>query len=235
MNKNQDNKLRMLIGVSAFLRENAATIANIPEMLAAQNKLDENIRKINEKFNVTNTALFGKTEDKFSAQKETIKYILALSGALYAYSKKVGDNELSEEAAITRTYLLGLREVELFPVVENLIKKARTVSTQLNEFGINPDIINVIEDYLQKYNEALGKREISTSEKTTATKSVKELFTESNGNLALLDKFAQVLKLNYAQFYDEYRNVRKIKNIGESVIKEKLQKRDPIDPIQKAS
>lgn len=232
MKKNQDNKLRMMIGVSAFLRENSVTFAGIPEMIIAHNKLEESIQRINEKFNITNTALFGKTLDKFAAQKEIIKYILALSGALYAYAVKTGNNELVESSAISKSYLESLREVEFFPVVENLIEKTRTVSSQLSEFGITPEMIEINEQYMQQYNEALGKREISSSAKTTATKSVRALFTESNVVLAVLDKFAHILKLNNSQFYDEYRQVRKIRNIGESVVKEKSQ---PIPPVPKTS
>ena len=37
-----------------------------------------------------------------------------------------------------------------------------------------------------RHNYAVGKREISTSAKITATQSVKDLLTESNGNLAYL-------------------------------------------------
>lgn len=219
MNKKQSNRLRMLIGVSAYLAENTEIVTEIPEMSAAKNNLDGIISDINYNLNVSNTALFGKTEDKLTAHADVIKYVMALTGGLYAWAIKTGNNEIKSAANLSRSDFGKIRESEFAIVVKDLVErskeKAKDDSQELADFGVTEELITILENYLENYSSALGKREAYFGKRTGAVRSLKELFSDSINALAVLDKFAVLQSLKHKTFYHEYLVVRRIKNIGE--------------------
>lgn len=219
MNKKQSNKLRMLIGVSAYLAENPVIVNEVPEMTAAIENLDGIISDINYNYNVSNTALFGKTDDKHSARSEVVKNVMALTGGLYAWAAKTGNNEILKTSDIERSHLYKIREAEFAPAVRDLLDKAKARTQELADFGITEELITNIENYLSSYSSALGIREVSTGIRTNAVRSLRELFADSIKALDVLDKFAEVQKLKHKAFYDEYLVVRRIRNLGENLSK----------------
>ncbi|MBK8981326.1 MAG: hypothetical protein IPM38_03135 [Ignavibacteria bacterium] len=227
MQKKQSNKLRMLIGVSAYLGENQKIISEVPEMTAAKETLDGIISDINYKFNVSKTALYGRTTDKYSARSETVKHLMALAGGLYAWAAKTGDNEILRASHVSRSELKNIRESEFAPVVKNLTDIAKNKKQQLTGFGVSEELITNLENYLNRYKSSIGRREVSTGVKISAVNSLKELFSDSIQALEVLDKFAEVLKLKHKAFYDEYLNVRRIRNIGESVAGKSVRSKPP--------
>lgn len=216
MNKNQSNKLRMLIGVSAYLAENPEIVNEVPEMTVAKENLDGIVSDINYNYNVSNTALFGKTDDKHSARSEVVKNVMAFAGGLYAWAAKTGNNEIINASSVVRSDLYKIREAEFAPVIKDLLDKAKDRTQELADFGITEELISNLENYLNNYSSALGKREISAGIRSNAVRSLKELFAESIKALDVLDKFAEVQKLKHKAFYEEYLVLRRIKNLGEN-------------------
>lgn len=210
----QKNRLTMYDTVHAFLEDNLAVYTDTAEFVVNKDAFISKMEEINAKETERMNAMTGKTLGKNAAKKSVISIVLSIAGALFAFGKKTNDISLVEKSKLSKTKLEGLRDVELMIVLNSVKDLIIQNSASLVPFGVTPAKMQDFETKLTNYSEALGAKESSGATKSSASKSLKQIFKDADEILRLIDKLAEGFKESNLQFYNGYKTSRIVRDMG---------------------
>lgn len=214
MVKYQKNKNSMLATVHAYVTENSNVYSDTEEFVTCVSKLKNLLDFIKDKEDERSTVATGKTKDKNVTRKSVSTFAVTIAGALYAYGKKSENVVLTEKVNISKSFLRSLRNLDLVIVLESIEELAEENSAAIIPFGITAEKLSEYKSRVVQYSKALSAKDSSGASKTSAGKSLKQLFKESDDLLDTLDKLAVGYSENNQAFYNGYKAARVIKNLG---------------------
>lgn len=214
MLKKHENKLTMYDGVHTFLKDNEDLFAGSAEMTNLVNLLKIKRDEINSKEDERMNSTIGKTSKKQDTKDKVISMTLTMAGILFAYAKKTNDIELKEKTNLTNSKLSAMRDLELLIICEFIRDNVMLNQTALVIYDVTPAKTDEFVRRIAEYSAAVGAREVSTAVKSSASKSLDSLFNEENEILKSIDKLMEGFRESESQFYNGYKNLRRVKNLG---------------------
>lgn len=210
----QKNKNSMLATVHAFVTENSAVYSDTEEFVSGIAKLENLLVLIKNKEDERSTVATGKTKYKNVSRKSVSDFALMVAGAIYAYGKKSENVVLTEKVNISATFLTSLRNHDLVRVLESIMELAEENIAAIVPFGITAEKLSEYKARVTQYSKALSAKDSSGASKTSAAKSLRQLFKDSDNVTDTLDKLVEGFKESNAAFYNGYKAARVTKNLG---------------------
>ena len=204
----------MLATVHAYVTENSAVYSDTEEFVSGIAKLKNLLDLIKDKEDERSTVATGKTKDKNVTRKSVSDFAVMVAGAIYAYGKKSENVFLTEKVNISATFLASLRNHDLVIVLESIEKLAEDNSAAIVPFGITAEKLSEFKARVTQYSKALNAKDSSGASKSSAGKSLRMLFRESDDLLDTLDKLVEGYSESNPEFYNGYKSARVVKNLG---------------------
>lgn len=214
MLKRQLNKFAMVKNTSAFLSEYEEIISVIPELQNYHSELRAKCEEIESKDTERIVIRQGRFLNKMTERNEAINKALGISGAVFAYARKIKDIELERRSYILRSELNNMRDMELASKLKYIKELAEGNMQLLNSFGVDARKMNSYIRKIALYEKAVEDSASSFAVKKGNLKVIRELFKETDSILTAIDKLTDSFLEEYPGFVNNYRILRRIKNFG---------------------
>lgn len=214
MIKRQKNKLSMYGTVRTYAADNSSVYSDNEEFVSHVSSLNLTLDEIGLKEDVRKKATSGKTKAKTVTRAFVSKQALGVSGAIYAYAKKTGDQTLISTANIRKSKLDRLRDTELMIELLSIKAKGTELSTEIAKFGVPASKLDEYSRNIEIYSKAIGASGTGGAVKKGAFKTLKTLFEEADSIIDSMDRMVENYSDSHAEFYAGYKTARKIKDLG---------------------
>ena len=214
MLKRQLNKFAMVKNTVAFLSEYEEIISVIPELQIYHSELRSKCDEIESKDTERIVIRQGRFLNKMTERNEAINKALGISGAVFAYARKIKDIELEGRSYILRSELNNMRDTELASKLKYIKVLAEENMQPLNSFGVDAQKMNSYIRKIALYEKAVEDSGSSFAVKKGNLKVISELFKETDSILTAIDKLTDSFLEEYPGFVNNYRILRRIKNFG---------------------
>lgn len=214
MIKRQKNKLSMYGTVRTYAEDNSSVYSENEEFVSHVNLLNLTLDEIGLKEDVRKKATSGKTKAKKVTRAFVSKQALGVSGAIYAYAKKTGDQPLMAKTDIKKSKLIKLRDTELMIELNSINVKGTELSSEIAKFGIPASKLDAYVRNIEIYSKAIGASGTGGAVKKGAFKTLSTLFEEADSIIDSMDRMVENYSDSHAEFYAGYKAARKIKDLG---------------------
>lgn len=215
MTKGQENQHTMFITVMTVLDENAAIIEGMPAFVAVKTRLAAQMGQIDAKIVERENLTVGKVETKSAARIDLETTMKVPAGRLISYSARVKNLELLGQTRHLMKKLYKVRDTEISIRAMSLAGLLSGALAQLADFGVTAADVTVLQSKAAAYASAMSSKEVAFVSRKTAVAMLKDLFRSTRMLLKMeMDPLAESCKVTHAQFYSDYRNARRIKNLG---------------------
>jgi len=216
MNTRQLNKLNMYLGVRRYVAD--------PEMAEARGQI-EGFKEAWEEFfplvheirrqGVASMDLVtgGTTETKVMIREKLAGEAAKISVGLVIFAEVSGNAVLEEKAHVTKTAMLGGREVETADRADALLLLAVTHVDQLGKYAVKQERLDRFEGLCQEFSELIGRPRAIILERKTANLSLSELFQDADVQLSRMDRLCPSLEETHPAFVAGYRENRSIVHV----------------------
>ena len=214
MIKRQKNKLSMYGTVRTYAEDNSSVYSDNEEFVSHVSLLNLTLDEIGLKEDVRKKATSGKTKAKKVTRAFVSKQALGVSGAIYAFAKKTGDQTLMAKTDIKKSKLKKLRDTELMIELNSIKVKGMELSSEIAKFGIAASKLDAYLRNIEIYSKAIGASSTGGAVKKGAFKTLKTLFEEADSFIDSMDRMVENYSDSHAEFYAGYKAARKIKDLG---------------------
>jgi len=214
MIKRQKNKLSMYGTVRTYAEDNTSVYSDNEEFVSHVSLLNLTLDEIGLKEDVRKKATSGKTKAKKVTRDFVSKQALGVSGAIYAYAKKTGDQPLMAKTDIKKSKLKKLRDTELMIELLSIKAKGTELSLEIAKFGIPASKLDAYVSNMEIYSKAIGASGTGGAVKKGAFKTLSTLFEEADSIIDSMDRMVENYSDSHAEFYAGYKAARKIKDLG---------------------
>ena len=214
MIKRQKNKLSMYGTVRTYAEDNSSVYSDNEEFVSHVSLLNLTLDEIGLKEDVRKKAKSGKTKAKKVTRAFVSKQALGISGAIYNFAKKTGDQPLMAKTDIKKSKLKKLRDTELMIELLSIKVKGTELSSEIAKFGIPASKLDAYLRNIEIYSKALGASDTGSAVRKGAFKSLATLFEEADSFIDSIDRLMENYSDSHAEFYAGYKAARKIKDLG---------------------
>jgi hypothetical protein len=215
MEKRLENKLTMYEGVVSLLKDSQDKVDIVPGFKESAATLSSIVTYIKNKSIESNNVSAGKTAAKRGARKELTKELLPVCSALYIFGRKQNNTEITERTDINGSGLKKMRDTELALFGKDIAELAGTMAADLAFAGITAETLESLAAKAAAYGDSIGARESGVAKRIGSRGEVKDLFRRADEILNHeIDRYMEILKPSYNEFYMRYSSARSIKDIG---------------------
>lgn len=214
MKKHQKNKLLMIDAVVSYLSGNQSVTASVPviaERIAKLTSIQDSIRSYEE----LQTSIAKVSSAKKAEAREKAEFAgNTFAGKLYSYGIQTGNMEFTKkyEATISDFRIIG--DVTLVTKLLAIKDDIRDNLNVLGSHGITQELYDEFAATVENYISSVGNKETSYAERSAAVKSITALFDEASETLKTLDKLVEEYRTKNPNFFNGYKSVRGIKDLG---------------------
>ena len=158
----------------------------------------------------------GATENKSILREELAEKAAGLSAAVVAYAKGKRDEELAVTAHVTKTLILGGRDIEATITVNHLLTLTESLLPELGRYGVTEARVNQLRDRNIAFAELVGRPIAIIGRRKEINDTLPDLFAEADSHLEQLDRISESLEEAYPEFVTGYRTSRKIHHVAAS-------------------
>lgn len=201
----------MFESVHLVLTNHSQIFSQLPDLVAALQRLNDGIQQIAQYRQVQETDNSGLTETKIDLRTNVISKVLLLSAALKSYAISTGNKELKTKADYSKSYLALAADPVLYDIGILLVNLATPLLTELTKYFITSEKLDEITVLLADFLAAIPQKRVANSVSKVSTLNIGEIF---NSVTKMLKEEMDVLMLLFAEsepdFYNAYKNARMI-------------------------
>jgi len=214
MTSEQESRLSMFMAVRDFLTANATITATLPNyagyFTAVQNGVTS-IQAIREQQEFDKTGI---TANKNQLKTTLISQAMDVSRKVVAYALYVNNTVLLNEVKYSETDLKKSADTILKDKCQVIYDRANTNLAALATYGITAAILTSLQTAITNYNAAIPKPRLGINDKKQATAQLAVLLDTVDSNLLKIDSLAEIVRLTQVNFYNGYKNARRIVETG---------------------
>jgi hypothetical protein len=205
----------MYEGVKTLLLQNQDKTTEVPAFEESMTSFTTLLGELDQLAQDFGKATAGKAENKREAEDALVAALMPICSALFTYARKQNNIELKAIADMTEYEFRRLRDTDFKTKAGIILDEAEKYAADLVPYAVNAEKVAAARTMWTTFNEAMGKRESSTSERKGVRKSMEQVFSEIDELLAdEIDRHMEHLKQNYSQFCEQYFSARMVKDIG---------------------
>lgn len=215
MNKPEENRYSMLVGVQSLLGEKREIVDTIPKFSETVDEFDVTVQSIGDLNNQYQNVSGGATGNKAAAKDALIDTIMEVSGPLSVYAKHTKDENLRSLMDQPESlYRYNLRDTELFNRVKLIGKRVTENQENLAPYGITAEKVASLTAAITAYNTALSSKETRVASAIGAREGLTKVMNEADEILKEeIDPFMESFRKSHQSFYNEYMAARVIKDV----------------------
>lgn len=210
MNTKQKIRLNMYLAVRNFVNLNEQAVKNIPKFSASFTKLQSTtaeIQQISEMQGINKTGL---ALDKKKLKKQLIAMCVKYSNKVAILAKANKNETLLKEVRLNESDLIVLAAVTLRDRAQFIYDRAQANIAQLEEQGITQDTQKQFLEMINAFNNSIAAPRTGITERRQATQKLPVLFELADAEIDTMDLAAGSAKDEFPDFYNGYKNSRKL-------------------------
>lgn len=209
MTSKQENKLSMYLAVKAVCDRNSSTIATLAAFADGYTEFETHVTNIQTLAQNQAVDATGLAADKQQLRRDMATTTAAIARAVYAYAKKVKNNDLAAQTDVSpSTYLEG-RDTLAATNALNIHAAATTHLASLTDYGVTAAKLTDLKAKIDAYAASLSKPRDAVASGSTATKQLAAEFTAADAILVdQLDSLINQFTVTNAKFVEDYHNSR---------------------------
>lgn len=214
MNAQQEIKLTMEMAVRDCINNNATITATIPGFSNFFPSFTANITQIQ---NISEQQGFSKKG--ISGNKKQLKAVLVVQAAdiarkVAAFALNTNNAVLGSEVHFTESDLKNMSGSQLRDSSQRIYDRANSNVAALATYSVTAAILTAFQTAINNFNAAIPKPKIGAAERKQLTAQLKSLFAANDSLLASMDKLIEVIRISQPVFYGNYKNNRKLTDVG---------------------
>jgi len=206
----QKNKYSMEVALCDFLNQNATITTSLPNFGMIFTSFSENLDTIQVISERQGTDKSGIALTKEHLRGGLLVKALDISRKLLAYAKISGNIILATEVNYTKSEMRRSGGASLVNLALLLHDKALVHTAELGSYGITSDALAAFKAGIDQFSDALPKTRLGITEKKQATTQLAALFDANDLLLEKMDALVEIICLDQPDFYQAYRNNRKV-------------------------
>jgi len=133
---------------------------------------------------------------------------------LGVYAKFTNNATLAQEVKFSESKLRQVADTAVKDYAQIVYDRAQANVAALTTYGITAATQTALLSLITNYNASIGKPSASRTESGKITKQLENLFKTADTALANMDAAVEIVRLTQVDFYNSYRNARKIVETG---------------------
>jgi hypothetical protein len=215
MTNRQEVKLRMFNTVILVLLKFLEVIKLIPALYREFLNFQEKVKAIEALHPVQAADNKGITEAKNIERDDVAEMANILSGALYSYGTHKKDAELYEKMSLEPSAFSRANLADFIKLCNTILTECEKAGAALEDYGVSAETISGFKTSFESFKSNAVKPRGAIVEKSTATSTLEELFSDAEGILVNhIDSLILPFKLTNAQLYKEYQSARILEDRG---------------------
>ena len=237
MTSEQESRLSMFMAVRDFLTANATITATLPNyagyFTAVQNGITS-IQTIREQQEFDKTGI---TENKNQLKATLIAQAIDVSRKVIAYAAFVNNTVLLNEVKYPESDLKRCADTILKDRAQVIYDRANANVAALATYGVTAAILTSLLTAITNFNAAIPKPRLGINDKKQATTQLASLLDTVDINLSKIDTLAEIVRTTQVNFYNGYKNARRIveTGVGSLALKGTAFETNGGEPIQHAT
>ena len=151
--------------------------------------------------------------------KNQFKESLIVMSADYArklgvYAKFTNNPTLADDVKFTESKLRQVADTAVKDYAQIVYDRAQPIVASLATYGITPATQTVLLKSISDYNTSIGKPGVTRVEGGKTTQQLDNLFATADSALANMDLAVEIVRLTQVDFYNSYKNARKVIDTG---------------------
>ncbi|MBI9072336.1 MAG: hypothetical protein JEY94_12105 [Melioribacteraceae bacterium] len=223
MTHTEENKLTMYEAVLSLMSSRKEFKTSLPALEKPMWELKHITKDI--KTEETNWTSYknGEKSELALAEDNLLETLLHIGQSMAVFAKLNGLNDLYDLCNINISSLALLSDIELINKTNIIVEKANDNLSSLKEYGITAKQITDLNSRLNYFKTNSLVPETDHQERVVKRWNLSSLFEKADGVLVEeMDNLMETIRDNKPDFYNEYKNKRQIREIGQlnkSIIK----------------
>jgi hypothetical protein len=215
MEKVQENKLSMYLTVQKVTNSNVEVWKDLPAFKNIFNEYEGVLSKIKAISLVQEKKITGAAKDKKEARNAAIEKCLTIIGAFHTYAVVSGNNKLADSVSYSADDLYRSRDTILASRLNIVHEIVREYIDDMAEYGVVQEDLDELAGLTEKYAATCEDPREAITNRARATKQLKDLIKNADTLLRTrLDKLIILFKSKQPDFWQQFKNARKIVNLG---------------------
>ena len=214
MNNKQESHLSMGMAELAYLAANSTITATLPNFATYFNPLQAEITQIQAIRELQEFDKTGITVNKGQLRVALIAGAIDVDRRVVAYATNVNNAVLLAEVGYTESDLKRSPDTVLKDRCQVIYDRANANVAALATYGVTAATLTTLLTAITNFNAAIPKPRIGIADKKQATDQLAVLFDALDANFDKIDTLVEMVKVSQPNFYNEYRNLRKIIDTG---------------------
>jgi hypothetical protein len=210
MTLKQESRFSMQLVVRDYLTTNAAITATLPNYAGFFSGVSSGIVQIQSIRAQQEADKTGIAVNKTQLKADLIPLAMDVSRKVVAYATIVDNTVLLNEVNYSETDLRISADTILRDRCQVIYDRANANVAVLAAYGVTAAIVANLLNALNAYTVSIPKPRLGITDKKKATEQLVLLLKEVDDNLAKIDVLVEIVRVTQANFYNEYKNVRKI-------------------------
>lgn len=213
MNRKQEGKYIMGLGLSDLVNNNEETIDKIPNFKKYYAKYLENLACIGNNKGKQRVNRSGVKDSKKELRNKLSKSSIDTSNKLAAYAMVTNNKILSKEIHVTESELLNASDSKLLDMALILHAKATEHKQGAETYDITPEYLTNLYSLIEQFRQAIPSTRARVTESKAITDQLSQLSKENDVLLENMDTLVEVIKFSHPEFYSKYKDIRKVINL----------------------
>lgn len=196
--------------VSAHILKFPEITGTLPEFEITFNEFGQNTKAIERIANIQSFDKTGYAQEKMQLRNVLEMITLDTSLKLEAYSRIQSNIILTKEVTFSKSRLGKAKDNILSVYAQMIYDKAQENIERLGSYGITQETQSLFFNTINAYKASVGKPRLGQKEKKEATRQLTELFARQEELLAKMDSLMNIIRLKHPDFYNRYRELRKV-------------------------
>jgi hypothetical protein len=215
MTKYQENTISMYFTVQQVTNFHSEAWKDFTAFKNIFQAFEKQITKIDKTRQIQLRSIIGVTQNKKDLMFKAVEKGFLIAQSIYSYSKIINDNKTAARVSFTVSKLMNKRDTVVFIKLRDVIEIAQNFTDQLADYGVTQDDIDELNMLTEQYAAQVEDPRQAVTNRARATKELKDLLNEANMMLRdHLDRLIYHFKASAPEFWQQYKNARKIVNLG---------------------
>ena len=216
----------MYLALRNFVNLNEQAATNIPKFSASFTKLMSTVAEIQQIAEMQGINKTGLALDKKKLKKQLIAMTIKYSNKVAILAKSNNNETLLKEVRLNESDLIVLAAVTLRDRAQFIHDRVESNIASLEEQGITSDTQKQFQEMIQSFNNSIAAPRTGITERRQATQKLPVLFDQADAEIDIMDLAAGSAKNDYPDFYNGYKNSRKLVDTSSGSLALKAAARD---------
>jgi hypothetical protein len=214
MTSKQDGNIRMSMSTEIFLRNYSSITDGLPNFATYFSRIQTTNADIQAAQQLQELDKTGITANKNQLKATLIVPAVDIARRMVAYATNVNNPVFLAKINYSESDLKRSSDTELKSRCQVIYDHAKENLGLLDGYGITRDNLVQLQTAIMNFNDAFPQRRVGTTDKKQATQHLADLFKVLADTYDRIDKLIEMVRISHPDFYNEYKNVRKVISTG---------------------